>query len=545
MMIDSIASPQYTYLYNEYEKYRKIKEGGRPFIHKYLRSRTAEDPEGFTTRKSISYNPAFAKIEVNKIRNTIFQNFIASPDLVRIGGSSAMHQVFKGDLGGVDNHGSTFNSFIGREILPELLFMGKVGVFVDSPREILTQNNHQHPYLYTYKAEKIIAWNESHTSVLLKDSIPKNHDDFNLMVSYETQYRHLKLTNDGVNVTIYDSAYNELETLILDLERLPFVIIELPESLLKEVADYQIALLNLASSDMFYSLMSNIPFYTEQYDPTGMDNIYKDAKSEIKEKEVKIGTTRGRRYPKLLDRPGFIHPSPDPLQASMEKQEQLKKEIKEIVNETLLNLTEDNTVEASLAYITAELERGERLIGNIWSDYESSTPYIVSYPKSFSTKTDEQRLNEAQAYKERLYDAASPEYAVEIKKIIAKILLEDRVSTSQLNAIYASIEDSGQITFDPDIIHKDVEYGLLSHSTAAKLRGYDTDEAKVANVEHAERLARIAFYQSEAGLQAAGARGVDDLSGNARQDSRDEKELSRSSDLDDSQSRKVRGEADD
>ena len=543
-LIDSITSPQYSRLYDEFLKYRCIKEGGREFITKYLEKRSAEDPEDFITRKKLSYNPAFAKMEVNKVKNAIYENFVTSPDLVRIGGSENMHRVFEGDLGGVDNQGSTLNSFIGREILPELLFLGRVATFVDAPSQesLRVVSPREHPYLYTYKAEKIIAWNEEQTSVILKDSIPEYN--LNLVTGYKTQYRHLEQRDDGIHVTIYDSTYKETNHVVLELSRLPVVIFELPESLLKEVADYQIALLNLASADMFYSLMSNVPFYIEQYDPQSMDNIYKKESKEGKTEEVKIGTTRGRRYARPLDSPGFINPSPEPLQASMAKQEQLKLEIREIVHENLLNLTEDSTIEASLAYITAELERGERVIGNIWSDYESlPTNYLVFYPKTYSSQTDEQRLEAAKAYTERLYDTASPSYVIEIKKIIAKILLENRVSQATLANIRREIEESGQLTFDPKHIHKDIEAGILSHSTGAAMRGYDKGEAEVANLEHAERLARIAFYQSDEGVRAAGARGVNDLSGNPRQDARDEKELSRSNDLSGVTITRVRGEA--
>ena len=50
---------------------------------------------------------------------------------------------------------------------------------------------------------------------------------------------------------------------ILPITRIPFVMLELYDSLLADVADYQIALMNLSSSDIAYALKSNFPFYTQ------------------------------------------------------------------------------------------------------------------------------------------------------------------------------------------------------------------------------------------------------------------------------------------
>jgi hypothetical protein len=46
---------------------------------------------------------------------------------------------------------------------------------------------------------------------------------------------------------------------------------------MEDIADYQIALMNLESSDINYMLKSNFPFYVEQYDPRAEMNFGRPA----------------------------------------------------------------------------------------------------------------------------------------------------------------------------------------------------------------------------------------------------------------------------
>src|SRR5690606_25812922 len=118
---------------------------------------------------------------------------------------------------------------------------------------------------------------------------------------------------------------------------------ELSQSLMTDISRYQIALLNLASSDINYALKANFPFYTEQQDfRTGSHfNQAGDVEegTDGKGKEVIVGVTSGRAYPIGTDRPGFIHPSSEPLKVSMEKQEQLKAEIRQLIGLAISSLS--------------------------------------------------------------------------------------------------------------------------------------------------------------------------------------------------------------
>ena len=81
--------------------------------------------------------------------------------------------------------------------------------------------------------------------------------------------------------------------------------------------------------------------------------------------DVKTGISQGRRYPKGMDAPSFIHPSAEPLNASMAKQNQLKQDIRKLVNLSLRNLerpagsqsadeSDEKGLEAGLSYIGLE-----------------------------------------------------------------------------------------------------------------------------------------------------------------------------------------------
>ena len=52
----------------------------------------------------------------------------------------------------------------------------------------------------------------------------------------------------------------------LELTRIPFVMMDIRDSLLKDICNHQIALLNLLSSDVNFALKANFPFYIEQRD---------------------------------------------------------------------------------------------------------------------------------------------------------------------------------------------------------------------------------------------------------------------------------------
>lgn len=585
--ITIITHPEYDRLILQWHKWRLTYDGGDPFKLAYLkRFSTREDEEDYKNRLAISYTPAFAKAAVNDIKNAIFQRM---RDILRKGGTPSYENAVLGLHGGVDYNGRSMNNFIGSLLLSELLSMGKVGVYVDMPRDIgPTQADlvNKHPYLYLYRAEDIRSWtyktgtiNELQ-SVILRDYIYELDPETQLPKDIKEQYRFLRLNDEGfVAITVYDSAGVQTEEVILNIRKIPLVILEITQSLLMDVADIQVALLNLASSDINYSFKSNFPFYTEQYDPRRISPhirqnnantkdsgfIYDDSTIETHQpgtaaaaqvasnQEIVTGATRGRRYPINTERPSFIHPSSEPLEASMKKQAQLKEEIKQLVNLTVANLSDrskdtdsrafdEQSLEAGLSYIGQQLEYGERQIGAVWSSYERKPAPTIYYPSNYSLKDDLQRLEESQKLSALRGEVASVVYKKEVTKQIANTLLGDKIPLNILTQIYSEIDRNNIPVQDTNTIYQDIEQGLLSVETASLAKGYPEGEVEKAKQEHAERAARIVLAQTNAAeLKDPAARGVSDLENNPTSPDEEKRKSQRVKDQDVDTRRKVRG----
>jgi hypothetical protein len=200
--------------------------------------------------------------------------------------------------------------------------------------------------------------------------------------------------------------------------------------------------------------------------------------------------------------------------------------------------TDDRSLESGLSYIGLVLENAERQIANIWSMYEGSNqPALVKYPTKYSLRSEEERNEEVKNLFDKMEKIPSVTYQKAVAKKAAQLLLEQTVRREDLNKIHEEIDNSPNLTSDPDIIRADVETGLVSKELASKLRGYPSGEVEKAKKEHADRLALIAKSQSE----ASAARGVPDADGNPNSGKEEKKE---SRDRDDKNDDKdpVRGE---
>src|SRR5690606_18340332 len=287
-----------------------------------------EDRLDFNERKKISYVPAFATAGILEVKNSIYQRLC---DITRNGGTLSYQNATKGLINGVDLLGASMDTFIGLEVLPELLFMQRVGIYVDmQPRQgpTVADNLAIRPYLYTYKIEDILSWSfddrpntDRFRALLLRDHTFDYESDTFLPKSESSRYRYYyKNDNNTIGVKFYNDKGAEIDSVILEIPEIPFVMPDLGLSLLKDIDNYQIALTNLASTDMQYCRDANFPFYTEQFDGRlEAMHLQKHGQEEGKPNEVKVGSKTGRMYPKDLDRPGFVHPSAEPLEASMKK----------------------------------------------------------------------------------------------------------------------------------------------------------------------------------------------------------------------------------
>ncbi len=572
-----VFHPKVVEYYEDWSKFRCTYEGGQVFKNRYLQAFSKrESSEDFQKRTEITYVPAFAQAGIDDVKNSIFQRMT---DIIRVGGPRSYQNVIDGSNGGVDFKRNSMTSFIGFKILPELLVLGKVGVYIDKPPKrgpTLKDNVGIRPYLYVYRAEDIHSWdydlNGEFRSVLLCDNVLTYDDKTKMPNGYSTQYRHLWVEDNSVLMDLYDSDDTKItdEPIVLNMSRIPFVQLELSCSLMKNIADYQIAHMNLASSDMFYALSANFPFYVEQGNVAlamansyasgnqGFDSDGSETGTEQTDvQELKVGTMTGRMYPMNTDRPDFIHPSSEPMKASMEKQEKIKEEIRQLLNLTISNLrpvrasaeskqTDDRTLENGLSYIGLELEYAERMIGEIWAEYEHEAPPHVSYPNNYQLRTDDDRREEAKKTLELLPKVPSRQFQLEMAKAATKALFGGKMSVDTLNNIYKEIDASDTPYSDPEVLWKDIENGLVSKELASKLRGYPEGQVTIATKEHAERASAIAMAQASVKAEVTeetdmmGARGVDDMSVD-KNEAQQEKKASRDTTMDPTVKSKVRG----
>ena len=585
-IIDS-RHPNWLSNVNDWEKWRLTYRGGEEFRNKYLeRFTTREDPNDFEARKRLTPVPSFAKAAINRIRNSIFQRM---HDITRRGGSLAYQQAIAGLDQGVDRRGSTMNAFLGIKCLTELLVMGRVGVFVDNSvveGETIADAGNARPYLYAYQIEDILSWActrpdepSEFQAILLRDTV-MDYDQATMLPSQNFQRMRLLWIdqNSGlVNLQFYstegdptDRDGNPGGPIQLELTRIPFVMLDITDSLLKDICNHQIALLNLISSDVNFALKANFPFYIEQRDLRAVGSHLKQAANPdgtataggqtSHDNEITIGATRGRAYDIKANPPAFINPSADPLKASMDLREELVQEINRLVNlgiESLVGKMPAGTqaldsggLEAGLSYIGLVLESAERKIAEFWAAYEDRVVSrrkiaTIKYPDRYSLKTDQDRIDEATALSKLMASVPGQTVKREISKSITQALLGGKVSVDTILKVNAEIDESVYTTSDPATILAAVEAGLCGEQTGSMALGFSKEEHVQAKKDHAERAARVAQAQASVnGNNAMGgdpaARGVPDLSANLNA-SRQEKQQGRDRTLHDSKRRRVRG----
>ena len=532
--------------------------GGDAFINKYLkRYSKREDVDDFGLRKEISYLPAFAMAAVDDIKNAIYQPMV---DVSRIGGSASYRDATAGKKGGVDLCGSSMNYFIGQKILLELLGMRKVGVYVDMPNftaatklDVVTQKIR--PYIYMYSAEDICNWivdysdnEQEYRALLLTEQYNTYDPKYGLPMGHAKRMRYMFYLDGALCCCLFnmdgeaiDPYGNKTEYMdVLKLRKIPFVSFCISRSILTEIARYQIGLLNLASSDVNNAFRSNFPLYTEQRDQRAESTNLRgnEAKGQAKDKTLDLGPLKGRAYPVGAERPGFIAPPSDPLKISMALRDQMKAEIRQLANLNVSALApaaaasaeskqmDNQGLEAGLSYIGLELERGENLIAQHWAMYESETaPATVHYPTRYELKSDSERRDEVDHMAKTIPQIPSLTGRRETCKVMARVLLQHKVSVESMRRIEGEIDSVDILSVDPKTLVADIEAGILAKKYAAIARGYPKDSVEIAETEHVERAKSIALAQAEANpVSDPAARGVPDLSTDPKAGSKEKKE---------------------
>jgi hypothetical protein len=425
MRIIDIRHPTYMEELSSWTKLRLVYESGDAFIGEYLEHfERRESLKDFQVRRAATYSPGFAKLAVNEIRNKFY---LRSHDITRAGGSLSYLSAVDGREGGVDKNGSSMSYFICNDIIKELLVMRRVGIYVDMPPldgPTLRDKQNKHPYCYFYPIEDILSWsydeNRSLSSLLLRDYVTEVDPLTRLPKGSTTQYRHLYLEDNILIIDFYNKDSIFISKATVNIPVIPFEMPTIPYSVIADAANYQIALLNIESSDINHILTANFPFYTEQYNPTAASSFVKG-----ETQEVSVGVTKGRRYAKDLERPAFISPSTEPLKASMEKAKELKDDIRRLVNLAVEDLKGNES--NGLSYLAQTLEHVENRIAEYWGMYESEESATVIYPVDYNYFDIETRTKEIDKNIELADSIASPIFKKEICKRITRLALSNFV----------------------------------------------------------------------------------------------------------------------
>lgn len=538
-IIDS-RHPSFLSSLSDWEKWRMAYRGGDEFRLKFLqRFSNRESPEEFEERRKMTPIPTFAKAAINDIRNAIFQRM---RDINRSGGSENYRRAVLGEDYGVDRRGSSMNAFLGVKVLTELLTMGRVGVFVDNSvieGDTLASAAGATPYLYEYQIEDILSWTclsadkpSEYRSILLRDTVV-DYDRRTLLPMQTFQRFRLLWIDDNtgkVNLQFYNMQGQEVDRdnqpggpIELGLNRIPFVMLDLVDSLMKDVANHQIAIMNLCSSDVWYALKANFAIYTEQRDFRAAGSHLKQAANPdgsaqtggqgSHSNEITVGSMQGRAYGEGMERPGFINPSPEPLKASMELQTKLENDIRKLVNLAVATLAtrgsaesksmDNQGLESGLSFIGLVLENAERMIAHYWASYEDSNPArrqiaAIKYPDRYSLKSDGDRIDEATKLSKLMFSVPGRKVKREIAKNITTTLLNGKVNVATLDAIHEEIDEAECLTSDPVTIIEATEAGLMPDRIGSVALGLPDDAYLEAQQDHVERMERILQAQQNA-----------------------------------------------
>lgn len=555
--ISTLRHPRYLSDSLDWEKWRDAFEGGEFYRDHYLvKFEDRETDADFRQRRDLTPIPSFAKSALLDVRNNIYQRLVS---VTRVGGSKAFQDAVAGYNGGVDGEGSTMDSFIGDDILTELLLMGKVGVYIDAlPPEGPTLADASYPpFLTCYRIEDILSYTKAprgkggeFSSVLLRDhnvtvttelghgvSLPSGVEQrLRLVWKDDNGFVWFRMyTSEGEVIMREDSGPDG--AVLTNLKRVPFVLMDIGDSLMKDVASYQKALLNLSSSDVFYAIKSNSPFLTIQRDQFASGDHLKGPESAAGgagDRAESVGAGKGRYYGVNLERPGFISPPTDPLEASMKLQDKLEGNIRSLINLAVQGKAGSRTesgeakkvgqggLEAGLSFIGMALANGEKLIADVWAEYEdveNPKPATIKYPDRYVLKSDIERLEEASETLKLVERLPTQELKRVASKMIVDTLLSGRLSQSEVDRIYAKIDSNDYILSDPQVTLQAHKAGLVDDLTASEALGYDASKVvPKAKKDRAERIAATLKAQTPRDQQGQApnfaARGAPELDTN-------------------------------
>ena len=552
--------------YGEWSKWRTVYEGGQGFINAYLEKFSSrEDEETFSKRKRVTPTASFAASSIDEVRDAILNRL----HLVRrVGGSELYESATRGEGFGVDLHGNSMTTFIGQEVLPELLVMQRVGVYMDMPSMLpedrVTQDSIS-PYIYIYPREDVLDWREMRDHPGRLQFVSLLDRPIQGPLAGKVINRQMTLLNDGVLVEFFQptdeasalfklgvgnihseasveaiaqmppmSPIDNQTVFLRGLKEIPFWLADIGRSLMRPVANHQIALMNLESSDIGYCLMANFPFYVEQGGKYGADHLNGPGSADgtaaggvARKREIQVGGNTGRQY-SGEKQPDFINPSPEPMRVSMEKQANLKSDIRRLLHQQVAGLSpnsqqsadsaefQERPLEAGLSHIGHVLQVLENAVGRFWTNYRTRDERpTVTYPSVWSLETDRDRHSKADDLTKLRVTIPSKTFQHAVSKQIADTLLAGKITQEEMDSIHAEIDSSPGVTADPETIALLIEKNVLDLENAAVLAGVPPEAPKKAEDDHARRLERITIAQGQDNATHPGT------AGNQRESERD------------------------
>ncbi len=532
LSVGGVRHPDYLFDQLQWQEWRDTFAGGENYLQKYLvRFSDRETPEEFAIRKSLSPIISYAKSAVLDVRNSIYQRLA---DVTRLGGSDFYQKAIAGELGGVDRKGASMNSFMGIDVLTELLVMGRVGIYVDAPKDAPTYVGQEpgKPYLYVYCVEDILSWTEEvpekpgqFKAVLLRDYCVEYNASFGGIElpsgPRKTRYRLLwkDEVTGWVHYRFYDADEKITEEGVLEgVTVIPFVMPSIGDSLLKDVASFQKTLLNLLSRVVDYDLRSNTTFLTIQQELQTAGTYLKKPGSPA-DSEEKLGSGAGRYYDKGMERPDYVAPPSAPLLASLQLQAKLEDDIRKLINIAVTNKAGSRTesaeakklgsqgLEAGLSFIGLILQQAEHRIAEMWATYENyKKPVIatIGYPRRYILKSDLERIEEAKALIAVVDDIPCELARKQMAKQIVDLLFVGVVDSDALSEMHAEIDKNGYTSANLERIRLALENNLVSKDTASRSMGYKEGEVEKAKEDQEHDAEITVLAQTKAAAAAPG-----------------------------------------
>lgn len=540
--ISGTQHPEHKRHAKDWTLWRQAYEGGPEFVEAVLkRYSRRENFLDFKERLELAFNPAHVTKALNRYRNAI----LSAMGEVKREGDPTYTDWCKTN---VDLKKSSMTAFMGLQFLPLLMAQGKRFIVMDAPPKGETESRADDPalpWVWCVDATAVKSWSYDADGCLKAIAILEDVDEEDPLSGLVTSccsrtryYRLLETAEDtftptekgmtpvqgpGVLLRFLDKEDKDLQqpVVLQDFTRLPVVESRLIQALCKDVAGHAKALVNLNSTDVNFLFRGNFPLFTKQRDtskggikPVNKHNAVQPGReTETMDRTVdgednrpssEVGSNKGMYYDMKAERPDWVGPSTENLKASMEKQKEVRDEIDQLLDLSMASQSKGKLqqsgeskkadrvdLDAGLGYIGQVMETAEREVAEVFHFFQgSAVDWSVKYPATYSIKTEEERIADANALFAVADKVYEPIAQAELHKRGAEILLGTLVDSATLDKIMAAIDKrvSDGTWFDTNLdrataIQADVLNGIGSKAGAARRRWIPEDEATEAQDE--------------------------------------------------------------